>query len=167
MLTAVARPPRALAGLCATVYFALLLSASSWAQNIRIPDLGTPEVPVAPEIKPGEPCGKCGVIQSIREVGLGNAFNAPQPYGDDSSSLGSPGPVGAVISIPFGSGSEKSYVGGAGTSEMRKRLAETQYEITIKLDTGGYTLIRTANGLSYQVGDPVRVEGTQIQLIVP
>ena len=72
-----------------------------------------------------------------------------------------------MISIPFGPGSESAYVGGAGTSEIRKRLAETQYEITVKLDTGGYTLIRTADGLSYQVGDPVRVEGTQIQLIVP
>ena len=167
MSVAVARPPGGMARLWPIVYFALSVCASSWAQNIRIPDLGTPEVPVAPEIKPGEPCGKCGVIQSIREVGLGDAFNAPQPYGDNSSSLGSSQPVGAVISIPFGPGSDKAYVGGAGTSEIRKRLAETQYEITIKLDTGGYTLLRTTNGLAYHVGDPVRVEGTQIQLIVP
>ena len=149
------------------LYAVVTLSAVSWAQNIRIPDLGTPGVPVAPTIKPGEPCGKCGVIQSIREVGAGNAFNAPQTYSDDSSSLGSPGPVGAVISIPFGPGSESAYVGGAGTPEMRKRLAETPYEITIKLDSGGYTIVQSTRGLSYQVGDPVRVEGTQIQLIVP
>ena len=145
----------------------LALSAASWAQNILIPDLGTPEVPVAPTIKPGEPCGKCGVIRSIREVGIGDAFNPPPTYRDNSSSLGGDMPIGAVFSIPFGPGSNKPYVGGVGTPEMRKRLSETQYEITIQLDNGGYTLIRTANGLAYQVGDPVRVEGTQIQLITP
>ncbi len=76
-------------------------------------------------------------------------------------------PVGAVISIPFGPGSEKPYVGSVGTPEMRKRLSATEYEITIQLDEGGYTMVQRPDGLTYHVGDRVRVEGTQLELLAP
>lgn len=149
---------------------ALALSTAAWAQTIRIPDLGEPPRPVAPAPKPGEPCGKCGVIQSIKEVNLGSAFTVPQAYPGDSVDRGiSNMPVGAVISIPFGPGSrsEKASVGAVGTPEMRQRLSETQYEITVQLDDGGYTMVRRRDGLAYHVGDRVRVEGTQLQLLAP
>ncbi len=146
----------------------LVLSAAAWAQTIRIPDLGEPPRPVAPAPKPGEPCGKCGVIQSIKEIGLGNAFTVPQAYPGDSVDRGiSNMPVGAVISIPFGPGSDKASVGSVGTPEMRQRLSDTQYEITIELDDGGYTMVRRPDGLAYHVGDRVRVEGTQLELLAP
>ena len=76
-------------------------------------------------------------------------------------------PVGAVISIPFGPGAGKTYVGGAGTPEMRERLSQTQYEITVQLDDGGYTMVQRPDGLTYQIGDRVRVEGTQLELLAP
>lgn len=146
----------------------LVLSAAAWAQTIRIPDLGEPPRQVAPAPKPGEPCGKCGVIQSIKEIGMGNAFTVPRAYPSDSVDRGiSNMPVGAVISIPFGPGSDKASVGSVGTPEMRQRLSDTQYEITIQLDDGGYTMVRRPDGLAYHVGDRVRVEGTQLELLAP
>ena len=76
-------------------------------------------------------------------------------------------PVGAVISIPFGPGADKAYVGGVGTPEMRQRLSQTRYEITVQLDDGGYTMVQRPDGLAYHVGDRVRVEGTQLELLAP
>ena len=138
-----------------------------WAQNIQIPDLGEPPPPVAPAVKPGEPCGKCGVIRSIKEVNLATSYNASASYSGSTvdSGIGSSQPVGAVISIPFGRGAEKTYVGGVGTPEMRERLSQTQYEITVQLDDGGYAIVQRPDGLSFHVGDQVRVEGTQLELL--
>lgn len=150
------------------VCLVLALSTAAWAQTIRIPDLGAPPRPVAPAPKPGEPCGKCGIIQSIREINLGNAFTAPRAYPSDSVDPGiSNMPVGAVVSIPFGRGSDQASVGAVGTPEMRHRLSETQYEITVQLDDGGYSMVRRPDGLAYHVGDRVRVEGSQLELLAP
>jgi len=162
-------PPRVMPWPRRVLCLALVLSAAAWAQNIRIPDLGEPPPAVAPAPKPGEPCGKCGVIRSIKEISLDrSAFNAPRAYPGDSVGSGiSNMPVGAVISIPFGPGSEKPYVGSVGTPEMRKRLSATEYEITIQLDEGGYTMVQRPDGLTYHVGDRVRVEGTQLELLAP
>lgn len=156
-------------GLAPLLCLLLGLSGVASAQNIQIPDLGEPPPPVAAPIKPGEPCGKCGVIRSIKEVNLATSYNASASYrgGTTDSGIGSSQPVGAVISLPFGRGAEKAYVGGVGTSEMRERLSQTQYEITIQLDSGGYTIVQRPDGLSFHVGDPVRVEGTQLELITP
>jgi len=151
------------------LFLCLLLASSSLAraQNIRIPDLGEPPPAIAPAPKPGEPCGKCGVIRSIREINLANAYNTTQSFSGipADSGLGSSQPVGAVISIPFGRGADKPYVGGVGTPEMRQQLSQTQYEVTVRLDDGGYTMVQRPDGLSFHVGDRVRVEGTELQLL--
>jgi len=165
--TAAIRLPRGAQWLWLFLCVPLALSSVAGAQNIRIPDLGEPPPTIAPALKPGEPCGKCGVIRSIREVNLANAYNATQPYrsGPADSGLGSSQPVGAVISIPFGRGADKPYVGGVGTPEMRQQLSQTQYEVTVQLDDGGYTMVQRPDGLSFHVGDRVRVEGTELQLL--
>jgi hypothetical protein len=149
----------------------LALGMAAWAQNIRIPDLRDPSPPpiVAPAPKPGEPCNACGVIRSIKEITVGSSFNVPQQYSGEPGASGLSGtvPVGAVISIPFGPGSDQPYVGGVGTPEMRKRFSETAYEITIRLDNGGYTMVQRRDGLAYHVGDRVKVQGTQLELLAP
>jgi len=167
--TAAIRLPRGAQCLGPLLCVVLALGTAAWAQNIRIPDLGDPPPPIAPASKPGEPCGRCGVIRSIKEVNLASAYNASQAYRGSAvdSGIGSSPPVGAVISIPFGRGADKPYVGGAGTSEMRERLSQTQYEITIQLDDGGYTIVQRPNGLAFHIGDRVRVEGTQLELLAP
>ena len=165
--TAAIRLPRRAQFLGPLLCVVLALGTAAWAQNIRIPDLGEPPPPVVSEPKPGEPCGRCGVIRSIKEVNLAGAYNASQSYGGGGvdSGPGSSQPVGAVISIPFGRGADKPYVGGVGTPEMRERLSQTQYEITVQLDDGGYTMVQRPDGLAFHIGDRVRVEGTQLELL--
>ncbi len=168
VLTATLRPRHGARWPGRVVWLVLVLSTAAWAQNIRIPDLGEPPRPVAPAPKPGEPCGKCGVIRSVKEVGVSNAFEAPRAYPGNSVDPGiSNMPVGAVVSIPFGRGAGKPYVGSVGTPEMREQLSATQYEIIIELDDGGYTMVRRSDGLAYHVGDRVRVEGTRLELLKP
>lgn len=75
--------------------------------------------------------------------------------------------VGAVVSVPMGEGSGKSYVGGVGTPEMRERFAETSYEITVRFDNGANTAVQRRDGASFQVGDRVRVQGSQLSLLSP
>jgi len=149
---------------------ALALGVAAWAQNLKIPDLRERPAAVAPAPKPGEPCERCGVIRSIKEITLQRPVNVPDQFQSDSSAFGGPGsanPVGAVIYVPLGGGTDKPFVGGVGTPEMRKRFSETAYEITIRLDNGGYTMVQRRDGLAYRVGDRVRVEGTQIELLAP
>jgi hypothetical protein len=148
---------------------ALALGVSAWAQNIKIPELRERPAAVAPHPKAGEPCEGCGVIRSIREVTVRRPVNVPQEFRGRPGDSGPGGttPVGAVVYLPFGAGTNKPYVGGVGTPEMRERLSETEYEITILLDTGGYTMVRRRDGLAFRVGDRVRVRGIQLELLVP
>lgn len=149
---------------------AVALAAS--AQTIQIPDLGETPPTVAPSLKPGEVCVRCGTIISIRELPMQRPVNVPQDFRSNPGYSGPVGnnPVGAVISIPFGSSStasEKPFVGGVGTPEMRARFSETHYNITIRLDDGGYTEVQRRDGYAYKVGDRVRVEGIRLELLAP
>lgn len=122
----------------------------------------------APPLKPGEACDKCGVIRTIREIQSTRPVPVPQSVqSGDRTSLGSPVYVGAVMALPMGEGTGKSYVGGVGTPEMRERFAESTYEITIRLDSGGYTSVQRRDGGTFRVGDRVRVSGIQLELLAP
>ena len=48
-----------------------------------------------------------------------------------------------------------------------ERFSETTYEVVIRLDGGGYTMVQRADGASFRVGDRVRVRGTQLELLAP
>jgi outer membrane lipoprotein SlyB len=139
------------------------------AQTIRIPDFST-ERPAATTLKPGETCDHCGVIRSIREIQSQRPAPVPKGFQSDSTDggMGSSNQlVGAVAVLPMGEGSGKSYVGGVGTPEMRSRFTETSYEITVRLDNGGYTVVQRNDGAQYRVGDRVRVQGIQLELVNP
>jgi hypothetical protein len=149
--------------------FALAAGVAAWAQNIKIPDLRERPANVAPLPKAGEPCERCGVVAAIREVSVRRPVNIPQQFRSNPGYSGPGGevPVGAVIYVPFGAGSDKPYVGGVGTPEMQKRLSETEYDVTVRLDDGADTIVRRRDGLAYRVGDRVRVTGLELQLLVP
>ena len=143
------------------------LAAAAQAQPIKIPDF---RVPPRATLKPGEPCERCGTIRSIRQVQVRRPVNVPPAFQNNpiDQGLGSPVIVGAVVALPFGGGgSEKPFVGGVGTPEMRERFSESTYEIVIQLDNGGYTQVDRPDGASFQVGDRVRVQGTQLELLAP
>jgi outer membrane lipoprotein SlyB len=136
------------------------------AQSIRIPDFST-ERPAATTLKPGETCDNCGVIRTIREIQSQRPVPVPKGFQSDQpdGGLGSDVFVGAVAVLPMGEGSGKSYVGGVGTPEMRSRFTETSYEITVRLDNGSYTVVQRSDGAQYRVGDRVRVQGIQLELV--
>jgi outer membrane lipoprotein SlyB len=145
---------------------ALAVAAAVHAQSIKIPDFRDP--PRA-TVKPGEPCGRCGTIRSIRESQVQRPVNVPKVFQNPQMDQG-PGSnviVGAVVALPLGAGSEKPFVGGVGTPEMRERFTETTYEIVIRLDDGGFTQVQRADGASYRVGDRVRVHGIELELLAP
>jgi outer membrane lipoprotein SlyB len=142
------------------------LVAAAEAQPIRIPDFREP--PRA-TVKPGEPCERCGTITSIRESRVQRPVNVPKVFQNPPMDQG-PGStviVGAVVALPLGAGAERPFVGGVGTPEMRERFTETTYEIVVRLEDGGYTMVQRADGASFRVGDRVRVQGTQLELLGP
>ncbi len=149
----------------------LLAAALLWCaahvhgQAIRIPDFREPE---RATVKPGEPCNECGTIRAIREV-QSQRGTVPQVFQNDpiDQGLSSPVRVGAVVSLPLGGGGGKPFVGGVGTPEMRERFSETTYEVVIRLDNGGYSTVQRADGASFRVGDRVRLQGTELELLAP
>lgn len=147
---------------------ALALPQAS-AQYIQIPDFRN-SPPAAAKSRPAGPCENCGVITAIREtrsqrpVAVPQAFqNAPMDSGPQSQVR-----VGAVVGLPMGDGAnEQPFVGAVGTPEMRARFTESSYEITVRLDSGAYTVTQRRDGARFQVGDHVRMRGIEFELINP
>jgi hypothetical protein len=142
------------------------LAAPTLGQGLKIPDFRDP--PRA-TVKPGEPCERCGIIRSIRQVQATRPVNVPRTFQNNPIDQGPASPVivGAVVALPFGGSGGKPYVGGVGTPEMRERFSETTYSIVIQLDDGGYVQVDRPDGASFQVGDRVRVQGVQLELLAP
>jgi outer membrane lipoprotein SlyB len=145
-----------------TVAFA----AASHAQSIRIFDFRDPP---RTSIKPGERCDQCGTIRSIQESQVQRPVNVPKVFQNEPRDQGMASPVivGAVVALPLGEGKDKPFVGGVGTPEMRERFTETSYQIVVQLDNGGYTSVQRADGASFRVGDRVRVQGIELELLTP
>lgn len=143
------------------------LAAIAHAQPIRIPDFRQ-SAPAAAAPKRGEACNNCGVIRSIREMQVRREVTVPRAFQTDQmGTQGSTVYVGAVVVLPMGEGTDKPFVGGIGTPEMRERFSETTYEIVVRLDTGGQTSVQRRDGASYNVGERVRVQGTQLEVLPP
>jgi len=144
----------------------LSIAAASGAQPIRIPDLR--ESPrVAPAPGPGEKCEHCGAIRSIREMQNRREGPVPRTFQNEPIDRGIGGNIytGAVVYLPLGKGTDKPFVGGVGTPEMRERFSQTTYEIVVNLDTGGFVSVQRDDGASFRVGDRVRVLGNQLELL--
>jgi hypothetical protein len=141
---------------CATIGLALSFGALA-AGSIKMPDFRE-------EALSATPCAGCGTVRSIREL----ATARPRP---SSSTLGPPVGtpqqdmlVGAVFFHSF-SGTSGPYVGGVGTPEMRARFEMTSYELTVRMDEGGFQVFQLRDGASFQAGDRVRVVQGKIERI--
>ena len=144
---------------------ALLCAALAGAQALVIPDFRQ-SAAVAAGPRLGEACDRCGVIRSIREIQNERGRPARMSTAGPRSDLDSPNYVGAVIALPTNSyEGGRPYVGGVGTPEMQARIAETSYEIIVRLDSGGYVTVQRQDGGSYRVGDRVRVQGVNLELL--
>ena len=149
----------------------LCLAMAAWAQTIRIPDFRESATPAV--LKPGEQCHECGRILAIRETQTQRKPVVP-PVLQGSSAVGSAsGPaernlVGAVIYLPMGNETtDKPYVGGVGTPEMRERFQQTTYEVAVRMDDGATRFIQRSDGTRFRVGDRVRLAGAAgLELVV-
>lgn len=140
------------------------VAPGAWAQSIKIPDLREP--PASSASGPGMPCDDCGVIRSIREVHQWRKAEVPGAFRSDPArgGVGERNLVGGVAVLPLGGGrSDQSFVGGVGTPELQERFTETTYEITVRLDNGGYRLIERRDGMQFQVGDRVRLSEGRVE----
>lgn len=70
-----------------------------------------------------------------------------------------------MVYLPLGKGADKPFVGGVGTPEMRERFSQSSYEVVIQLDAGGTVSVQRDDGASFRVGDRVRVQGNQLELL--
>jgi hypothetical protein len=149
---------------------ALWVAGPAFTQSIRIPDFRQNPDGMAPVPKLGETCENCGIIRSIREVQNQRPAAVPRSMRNDPTDRSGQSNVmiGAVVALPLGdSGSDKPFVGGVGTPEMRERFSETTYEIMVRLDNGGYATQQRRDGASFRVGDRVRVRGIEMELLAP
>ena len=149
----------------------LSLALAAWAQTIRIPDFRESAAPAV--LKPGEQCHECGRILAIREIQTERKPVVPAVLEGSSAVGSSSGPgernlVGAVIYLPLGNETtDKPYVGGVGTPEMRERFQQTTYEVAVRMDDGATRFIQRNDGSRFRVGDRVRLAGAAgLELVV-
>lgn len=129
---------------------ALMLAALSQAYA---QPAGTTQVPDSIMMR----CKQCGVVNSVREI--------QQPRQGATPGLGADSPIGLVIYIPTGPGSNKAdaYAGSVGSREWQNRINSTRYEFTVRMDDGDFRLVQKDGVSDLRVGDRVRVEGTRIE----
>ena len=155
----------ALSAFAALLCAAIALPAAAQS-SLTIPDFRRPQPTISP-ISPGA-CSNCGRILSIREVTVERTPYVPAPLQGDGVGH-APGMrernlVGAVLVLPIGQGSE-AFVGGVGTPEMNQRFQDTEFEIMVRLDDGSLHQVRRPDGPRYRVGDRVRLQGIQLELV--
>jgi hypothetical protein len=137
--------------------------AAVQAYGIRIPDFRAP----APTAIPlPESCTSCGRVTSVREVA-----RDPRAVAGGFQAVGrapsEPNLVGAVLYLPLGTGTDKPFVGGVGTPEMKERFGESSYLIAIRMDDGSMRSLTRPDGAHYFPGDRVRLsDNGALELIV-
>ncbi len=112
-----------------------------------------------------------GVVHSIREVHA--SAPAVAPKGSGPQTVGAPSdieeaiPVGAVVARSFGTGTPRSeqkwQFGAAGTAEMQQRLAQTGYEVVVRMDDGERRQFRVNDPSRFRVGQRVSVRAGEVE----
>ena len=161
------RAARLAGGLAAVLAGVLSIALVVRGQSIRMPDF---RKPATYQLQPGERCEDCGRITSIRERQIDRrpavpaSLRAPEVAG--GSGVVQPTLVGAVVYLPLGNeSSDRPFVGGVGTPEMRERFRESTYEISVRLDDGAMRFLQRSDGTRFQIGDRVRIAGTDLELV--
>jgi outer membrane lipoprotein SlyB len=141
--------------------FHLLLAAAvvgasaAVAQTLLIPDFR--ERTNVRRLGPGETCNDCGRVISVREIHIDRKGAVPVNFQGSARGPVDHNLVGAVVYLPLGGGSsDRPFVGGVGTPEMRERFAQSTYEIAVRMDNGAMRSFQRADGARYHAGDRVR-----------
>jgi hypothetical protein len=89
---------------------------------------------------------------------------APNPQNPGSPSDLSPGaPVGAVVVLPLGKDSDKTWrFGAVGTPEMLPYLGKTAQEVVVTMDDGERRTFRPRDASRFHVGQRVAVEAGEL-----
>jgi hypothetical protein len=134
---------------------ALVAVSAAMAQTLLIPDFRDRSNVI--RLNPGETCKDCGRIVSVREIHIDRRDVLPATFQGTSRGPVDHNLVGAVVYLPLGGGSsDRPFVGGVGTPEMRERFAQTTYDITVRMEDGAMRSFQRADGARYHAGDRVR-----------
>ncbi|RPJ46392.1 MAG: hypothetical protein EHM16_09630 [Betaproteobacteria bacterium] len=169
----IARRTQARAMRCVGIVLLILALPAAYAQYTRLPDIQIPDFrhappPAAARAGSAETCATCGVITAIRETQSQRPVAVPQGFQNAPLSSGPTTDfrVGAVVALPMSeSANDRAFVGGVGTPEMRARFSESNYEITVRLDNGAYSVVQRRDGGRFRVGDRVRMRGIELELL--
>ena len=113
---------------------------------------------------PAEQCANCGTVTAIDPVTVkGGASGAGAAIG---------AVVGGLLGNEVGGGSGKKLatavgvVGGAaaGNEVEKQSNAQTYYDISVEMDSGGVRTISVANPAGLSIGDDVKVSGNNIEM---
>jgi hypothetical protein len=151
------------------------LATARAAEDLSVPpplpsDSSPTSSPAKPQPAIKGACDNCGVIRSIRQVQrerpareMPTYIGSPQYL--DSRRYSEPH-VGPVFGLTFGKGqTTQAYVGAAGSEQMRQRILEITYELTVRFDDGRFGIIELQDIGDFRVGDRVRVDGQQLEMI--
>lgn len=153
----------------ATAWLGLFVAAGGLAAVIAAeipppPPLPSTEPPAAaPRARSaGGKCTDCAVIRSIRQVERERPRREMPTYVGSPQYLESrsysPPHVGPVFGLSFGPGrSTQTFVGAAGSEEIRQRILQITYEVTVRFDDDRLSLVELQDIGDLRVGDRVHV----------
>jgi hypothetical protein len=114
-------------------------------------------------------CTVCGEVRAIREVSAARTTSSATsqllnaPVG--TASAADTGPVvGTVARFEFDRDRPDSWhLGAAGTPDMRSRLGETYYELTVVMDGGDRRTLQRRDGNRFYVGQRVALRSGELE----
>jgi len=114
-------------------------------------------------------CAVCGEVRSVREVGApksaaGSVAAPAQADVGTSHALDTPMVVGTVARFEFDQGrAENWHLGAAGTPDMRQRLGDVYYEVTVVMDGGDRRTLHRRDGNRFYVGQRVALRSGELE----
>ena len=113
-------------------------------------------------------CTVCGEVRGIREVSAARpppaAARPAQAAPGPGSALDTAPVVGTVARFEFDSGRPEAWhLGSAGTPEMRMRLGEIYYEVTVAMDDGERRTVQRRDGNRFHVGQRVALRSGELE----
>lgn len=113
-------------------------------------------------------CTVCGQVRAIREVSAArpSSVAAPRPPATvGTASAADTAPlVGTVARFEFDRDRPDSWhLGAAGTPEMRQRLGEIYYEVTVVMDGGERRTVERRDGNRFHVGQRVALRSGELE----
>jgi hypothetical protein len=113
-------------------------------------------------------CTVCGQVRSVREVAAtrppSEAMRTAQSAPGTTSSLDTPPVVGTVARFEFDSGRpDEWHLGSAGTPDMKLRLGEVYYEVTVIMDGGERRTVQRRDGNRFHVGQRVALRSGELE----